>query len=254
MKKVITLSNIFINRNVLLRKNFLICHNLKSFAEGGGRKTKKENESKNIPNRISLFLVKEKFLAKEKAIEDNTLKIKTIPNPSYFGEALLFQTPDEQKQVEFQELSGVIFLSTITCANYFGLVFPSLYFFPYLCLVTIGSFLKYIITNKSYRNMITEITLINERQVKVTKLTGKSEIVDIKNILVPTHVFDAFPKEDVDTPNNSIPIIINGSPSAISFAKFRRSYKPGEHNYCKGDIDLLLGIVNKKTRKLVLES
>jgi len=233
--------------------------------------TKEEPKSNQIPtpasnlkliSQLSRWDLKDLILNNKNEIKNNKFFIRSLPDPNKFGEALLYKSPisllHKCSKISL-EYSGFATISLVTILNYYGLLFPSAYLFPYLVLLSLTAAIKHL-TQKNVEKYIYEITLLNEHQVKITYINGYSNIVDIKNIYLSQENVDVLLGSE-NLPKNYTPEQISKTPLALSlrigqekaFLLLRQSsIIENSHFRSFCEIKLLLGILDKEVKKLAI--
>lgn len=211
---------------------------------------------------------KEYLTITESEIQNYIFTIPNLPDENNFGEVLIYTAPHSVLISErTPEITGALFLSGITTLNYFGLIFPYAYVFPYLSLITFYTIYRYF--KKSYitKNFIQSISIINEQEIRITFITGEEIITDIKNI----HFVSSFVDQIISSPSLAkakniepsqfgfaIPVTINSNNiyrnAVITIKKgtLRGDSKAPGSNWSLTNLNLLIGILNRKTRKLAI--
>ncbi len=147
------------------------------------------------------------------------------------------------------EIPGVMTMTLITALNYFNLIFPSLYLFPYLCLVTFASYTKLLWRHQYLESVIYEINLLSEISVLITYINGHSEEVLIEKIAITSKMRDMLILSEKKPPgrntNTPVEIRINGKKSA--FLLLNEENDQGQIV----NLELLMAIVTKNTKRLI---
>lgn len=209
--------------------------------------------------------LKQLITSTEENIFNYSLNVNALPDNNHFGEVALFiSPPNTLNKDQGLEYSGVLFTTGLTALNYFGLIFPYSYVFPYLCLLSLNCIINLLRRRNLYKDNIYQISLINEHEVRVTFITGESIVVDIKNIYISSQYLDrinAF--ETVGNQSNSninqmygflIPIVINSSRQCRFELRSNAFGTNGQaaNQLSLTNLPLLFGILNRKTRKLAI--
>lgn len=253
--------------------NLFLKNNKRCFSEGKKEETKAtKEESKSIPPqftnmkyiaKLSKWELKDLILDNKNDIKNNKFFIRSLPDPNKFGEALLFKSPLSllhKYSKNSLEYSGYATISLVTVLNYFGLIFPSTYLFPYLALMSLTCLMK----NYAKNNMgqyVYQITLLNEHQVRVTYVSGRSELVDIKNIYLSQDNVDVLLGSD-NVPKNYTPEQIAKTPLVLSLRIGQNKTYMLIRQASLIDVNLqflsffeaklLLGILDKDVKKLAV--
>lgn len=237
-------------------------------------------KSTELVENISLNELKKMIDEIDINIENNVYYTKNLPDPNYFGDALIYMAPptllSDARRGNI-EITGIITMTGITILNYFGLLFPSNYLFPLFALWSLVAYLKFYRSFFYPHSIVYQIRLSNEHELKIVYTNGQEEKVDIKNINVSMMQLEAMgrfipqnrpppPKkvERLDSNVNkpqylerpaaqlSIPIRINGITNSLIYL---RTYGIGPRGGSSGfaELELLLGILNKKTKRLAID-
>jgi hypothetical protein len=235
-------------------------------------KQKKKEEEDNEEDKLSLMnMTSSNLIEMKKEIEEKITEgeftINFVPTPNYFGEIPIFIAPNDffTKRMNV-ELSGFTLVSSITVLNYLGIIYPPSLFY-YFSFLTIASAFK-LITRGGQENQIILMTLKDEKNVRIVYLSGKEEEVPIKNIVFQTD--DMYNKQllDSDDRSNFRRIKENSQRSesrrmlGVSLMiNNKRKIMVLRNNVFRGrnsvndllafvDLTMLLGIVNKKTKRV----
>lgn len=206
-------------------------------------------------------------------IVDGQCNINALPTPNYFGEVPVFLAPVENFAKRNNiEKSGLALITSITVLNYLGLLYPPSFFYYFVFLTAAGAFK--LASDAGQRNQIILMTLVDDKNVRCQYLNGKEEIVTIKSIIYNQNDrLNAMinPEEDIlkkrgiqsqKMSNNSlssqessrmlmISVMINASKKVIIL---RNNILPNKKdlssNYAFIDLNILLAVVNKKTKRI----
>lgn len=178
------------------------------------------------------------------SINEHIFAVKSLPDPNFFGEALLYYSPPGlmSRTALNYEYSGVSFMTLMTFLSFNKILFEHSYFFPYFAFLTSISYLRAYATIAFGMPIVYQITLINEHQVRIVYLSGESEVVEIKNISL-----SRYPPEDFRGTGLTIQIKLGPKKTAIIVLK---NNFPFDKFNAYAELELLLGILNKKTKKL----
>jgi hypothetical protein len=203
----------------------------------------------------------------DEKIIDGEFTLNFVPSPNYFGEIPIFIAPNDffTKRSNV-EISGLTLLSSITVLNYLGVIYPPSLFYYFSCLTLTAAFK--LITKGGQENQIILMTLIDEKNVRIVYLTGKEEVVPIKNIVYQTD--DMFNRQLLDKEDNNqfrqlkenprrndikrmlgISLMINNKRKMMVLRNNVFSRKNAVNDMLAfADISMLMGIVNKKTKRV----
>ena len=179
----------------------------------------------------------------EKQVKNKKFKLKSIPDPNSFGEAMIYLSPHKlhsvanRTRLEATSLPFIYCLSVLSFLGAFGMGFIHYY--------TYALFLSAIMRYHYNRTIkfIYQINLINESEVKVIYTNGEIRVVKIKDI----RVSELFDFSSVNLPyRKEIYLIIGGKETAK--LAFNVYYK-----ICFVDLNILLAIINKKVEQLTTE-
>jgi hypothetical protein len=180
----------------------------------------------------------------DNSIIDGVFQIKNLPDPNFFNEALLYFCPYDllYRTGVYNEYAGALFSTMLTYLSYHKIILTSNYLFPYFSFITVAAYFRSYLRFKSKNPIIYQITLINEHQIKIVFVGGRASIVEIKNIGI-TRVHSSESK--------GVGITLN-----LKYNNFERGVLILKNSYpydkvtSFADLNLLMGILNKKTKKI----
>lgn len=261
----------FLTKNLIKSNlNFRFSNiNLRKFAtefsktENVEKKEKEKESSSNLGNLqliydLDLTKLKENIKDSEKQINNGTFILPKHPQSSYMGESLIYISPlglfSKLKNIE---LPGALSISAVTAMNYMGVLFANYYVFPYFMVLTIVSWYRYISQKYINKRNIYQVTLLNENQVKIYYWNGKQEVLNIKDIFINPDYIDKIALLEKKAGLNRtifIPLRIKMDNYGVIYLKYggfnAKEKSQSTLSYC--ELDLLLGLFNKKTKKIAL--
>lgn len=114
-------------------------------------------------------------------IEKNLYKLDNVPDPNCFGESIVYLGPDQRYVDNYvQDNWGIFYFFFVSNMIYMGLLFNNYLVGLFVHMQIANSFYRKL--RSHFRNLVLQINLINENQVRVTYFNGKTEFVDIKDI------------------------------------------------------------------------
>jgi hypothetical protein len=191
-------------------------------------------------------LNKETFEALNKQIEERTenkiFKLKSIPDPNHFGEALIYLSPNIHSLNNYNnklEISTFPFLIGLSFINSLG-VFGSGYLHYFIYGLLLNSLFR--INYTKFMKTVYQINLINESTVRFVFLNGDSKVVKIKNVKI--HDLNYVQNLEVQL-KKDITLYVDGLTVLLSICTVNR--------FCLLDKELLFAIINKNVESLELE-
>jgi hypothetical protein len=210
----------------------------------------------NNQNDLKYSFIKLKQIMEEVDVSviDGRYKLKEIPNSNFFGEVLLYFSPNSflksnlLSNIEFSALGTI---SIITLLNYFSILFPSKYIFNSLLITNLFALSKFIWRNSYLGNIVYKITLISLDTVKITYFNGKSETIPINRINLTSKMSESLQlwdenKKSLQTQIIPLEIRINGKKNGLIML----SNNPSHIFY--SDLKVLMAVLNKNTHNLII--
>lgn len=236
------------------------------------RNKKDEDQVDNEEDNYSLLNITIPKLVKlKKDTEENIIEgeynLSQVPTPNYFGEIPIYIAPQDyfSKRMNI-EVSGFTLISSITVLNFFGLLYPPslIYYFGFL---TLASVFK-LATKGGQEGQVILMTLVDEKNVRVVYLSGKEEVVQIKNLVYQLDdKFNSFLLQKDDNPKRfskrestqtsepkrllGISVLIDNKRKMFILRNniLNRNNSPN-NSLAFANLPLLMGIINRKTKRI----
>jgi hypothetical protein len=178
----------------------------------------------------------------EKRIENKSYKLKHILDPNHFGDALIYLSPCINNLHNWNlklEKTSIPFLMSLSFLSYLG-IFGSGFFHYFIYCLLINAYIRRRFENKVL--IVSQITLLNESEVKFVFLNGESKIVKIKDVKKN----EIFPFENLNNPiKKDILLLVEDLRVNLNIFSINR--------YSLLEKEVLFAIINKNVESLTLE-
>jgi hypothetical protein len=216
------------------------------------------NSEKTPPiplKRFNSYLMKKLMIAIEE--ESYKTKIYTVKKPkvllpnNFKSIQVYLVSLDDFKKISNSKLEfqGILLLSIVSFFNYHSLIFPSIYLFPYLALLTFTAYYKYFNWKLNLKRVVYKLNLVDHKSVLLSFIDGSSDLVEIQQISLSRRTREVLilVSEDSMASISTLEVkISNNNDYYYAYFLLNETEKLGE----LVDIELLMAIVCQHTKYL----